>query len=145
MVKITGYKGDHGLVNGKSSGENTVFVFEIGAVKIVHLGAAGVVTQEDILQAMENADVVIVDIMGDDAHPLVEELNQLLELKARTIIPTHYSFNENHRYYGSATLDEFLKIVPSDLAVVKQGSTLEVTADMPKQIMILAPAVNEDQ
>jgi len=145
MVKITGYKGDHGLVNGKSSGENTVFVFEIGEVKIVHLGAAGVVTQSDILAAMENADVIIVDIMGDAAHPLKDELNQSLEGNVRTIIPTHYSFDGHPRYYGSATLDEFLQIVPSDLAIVRRGSALQITANMPKQLVILAPAANENQ
>ena len=145
MVKITGYKGDHGLVNGKTEMENTVFVFEIGGVKIVHLGAAGVVTQSDILAAMENADVIIVDIMGDAAHPLKDELDQLLERNVRTIIPTHYSFNDQPRYYGSATIDEFLQIIPSDLPIVRQGSTLQITANMPKQLIILAPMVNENK
>ena len=100
MVKITGYKSDH----GSGSGNNTVYVFEIDGVKIVHLGAAGVVTQSEILITMENADVMIVDIMGDAQHPLTDELNQLLERNVRTIIPTHYSFDGNLRYYGSATL-----------------------------------------
>jgi L-ascorbate metabolism protein UlaG (beta-lactamase superfamily) len=145
MVTITGFKGDHGLVDGKSSGENTVFVFQIGGVKIVHLGAAGVVTQSDILAAMEAADVVIVDIMGDAAHPLKDELAQLLERKARTIIPTHYSFAGNLPYYGSVTLDEFLQIVPATLAVVRQGSTLQITANMPVQLVVLAPAANGSQ
>lgn len=141
MVKITGYKGDHGLPDIP----NTVFVFEIGEVKIVHLGAAGVVTQNDILAAMENADVIITDIMGDEAHPLKDELNQIWEHKGRTIIPTHYSFEGNPSYYGSVTLHEFLQVVPGNLAVVRQGSTLQVRANMPKQIVILAPAANENQ
>lgn len=100
-------------------------------------------TQSDILAAMENADVIIVDIMGDAQHPLTGELNQLPERNVRPIIPTHYSINGEPRYYGSATLDEFLQIVPSDLTIVKQGSTLQITANMPKQIVILAPAANE--
>jgi L-ascorbate metabolism protein UlaG (beta-lactamase superfamily) len=142
MVKITGLKGDHGLVNGKTEMDNTVFVFEIGQVKIVHLGAAGVVTQNEILSAMENADVVIMDIMGDAAHPLTDELNQLVALHVRTIIPTHYSFEGEPRYYGSATLAEFLQIVPTTLPIVKQGSTFQITANMPQQIIVLAPAAN---
>ena len=145
MVKITGYKGDHGLVNGKSSGDNTVFLFEIGGVKIVHLGAAGVVTQSDIQAAMENADVIIVDIMGDTAHPLKDELNQLLERNVRTIIPTHYSYDGQPRYYGSATIDEFLQIIPSDLTVVRQGSILQITSNMPDQLVILTPMANENK
>jgi L-ascorbate metabolism protein UlaG (beta-lactamase superfamily) len=145
MVKITGYAGDHGLIDGRSSGENTVFVFEIGDVKIVHLGAAGVVTQSDILAAMENADVVVLDIMGDAAHPLKDELDQLRERNARTIIPTHYSFDGRPVYYGSVTLDAFLQIIPSDLAVVRQGSILRVTTNMTKQVMVLAPSANESR
>ncbi len=143
MIKITGLAGDHGLVKGKSTGENTVFVFEIGNVKIVHLGAAGVVTQEDILAAMRNADVIILDVMGDEAHPLKEELAQLLELNTRTIIPTHYSFEGHPKYYGSATLEEFLQIVPPALAVVRLGSSIQVTASMPGEVAVLSPLANE--
>ena len=83
------------------------------------------VTQSDIQAEMENADVIIVDIMGDTAHPLKDELNQLLERNVRTIIPTHYSYDGQPRYYGSATIDEFLQIIPSDLTVVRQGSILQ--------------------
>lgn len=144
-VTITGYKSDHGLKNGKSSGTNTVFVFEIGDVKIVHLGGAGVVIQDDILAAMEKADVILVDIMGDNAHPLKEEIDQLLERGVRTIIPTHYSFDAKKRYYGSATLDEFLEIVPADLTVVQQeGDTLQITPDMPQQLLVLRPTAQEN-
>ena len=96
-------------------------------------------TQSDILVAMKNADVVIMDIMGDTAHPLKDELAQLLELNVRTIIPTHYSLDAKNRYYNSATLDEFLQIVPPDLTVVHLGSTLEITANMSKQLAILTP------
>ncbi len=145
MVNIMGYPGDHGLVNGQSEGTNTVFVFDIGGVKVVHLGAAGVVTQSDILEAMQGADVAVVDVMGDEAHPMKDELDQLMELKVRTILPTHYSFEDNPAYYGSATLDQFLQIVPSDLPVVKHGSVLEIRTNMPKQVIVLAPSANEGQ
>ncbi|HLF29013.1 MAG TPA: MBL fold metallo-hydrolase [Anaerolineae bacterium] len=145
MVKITGYQSDHGLVNGEAGGRNTVFVFEIDEVKLVHLGAAGVVTQNDILAALKNADVVIVDIMGDAAHPITDELEQLLERNVRTIIPTHYSFEGHARYYGSATLAEFLPLVPAELAITTQsGSLVPITANMPNQLVILAPAANDN-
>ncbi len=141
LVNITGYKGDHGK---PLSRDNTVFVFEIGDVKIVHMGAAGVVTQADILAAMKDADVVVIDIAGDSEHPLKEEVAQLLSLNVRTIIPGHYSFEGKPVYYGSVTLDTFLKTLPPDLAVVKQGSSkIQVTPNMPQQVVVLTPAVNE--
>jgi hypothetical protein len=47
-------------------------------------------------------------------------------------------------YYGSVTLDAFLKTLPPDLAVVEQGSSkIQVTPNMPQQVVVLTPAVNE--
>jgi L-ascorbate metabolism protein UlaG (beta-lactamase superfamily) len=144
MIQISGYKSDHGMIGTKSTGMNTVFVFEIAGVKIVHLGAAGVVTQGDILAALEDADVVIMDIMGDSAHPLQGELDQLLELHVRTIIPTHYSLDAETRYFNSATIDEFLQVVPPDLFTLRQGSMLLVFPNMPQQLLILEPMAKEE-
>jgi L-ascorbate metabolism protein UlaG (beta-lactamase superfamily) len=139
-VKITGYKGDHGFVNGATQGDNTVFVFEIGAIKIVHMGAEGVITEPDILAAIENADVVMIDADGSAQHPITEMMVQLQQSHVRTVIPTHYSFSETTRFYGAITIDEFIELLPPDVAVVKQdGSEIKVTPNMPEQVLILTP------
>lgn len=139
MVTVAGYESDHGLVSGAPAGMNTVFVFEIGGVKIVHLGAAGVVTQPDILAAIESADVIVVDAHGDAEHPLDEQIAQMREVNARTIIPTHYSIKGNPRYYRAATVEEFLNMLPPEVVVVRGGSEIQVTANMPKQVIVLVP------
>jgi L-ascorbate metabolism protein UlaG (beta-lactamase superfamily) len=144
MVKITGYESDHGLIDGKSTGTNTVFVFEIGEIKIVHMGAAGVVTQPDILAAMENADVIILDIHGDAAHPLNEQIAQMSEVSARTVIPTHYSCEERARYFAAVTLDEFLELLPAEAAIMRAGSEIQIVPNMPEQIAVLTPLMLEE-
>lgn len=144
MVKITGYEGDHGLIDGESTGANIVFVFEIGEIKIVHMGAAGVVTQPDILAAMENADVIILDIHGDAAHPLDEQIAQMPEVNARTVIPTHYSCKENSRYFGAVTLDEFLEFLPAETEIMRTDSEIQIVPNMPEQIAILTPLTLEE-
>ena len=98
MVTITGYKADHGDPEGLDP--NTVFVFEIGTIKIVHMGAAGVVTQPDILEAMQDADVILIDVQGDAQHSLDKEMEHMEQVNARTVIPTHYSFSANARFFG---------------------------------------------
>ncbi len=143
-VKITGYKADHGLLDGHSQGSNIVFVFETNGVKIVNMGGAGLVTQPDILAALKDADVVLMDCVGDASHPVQDQIEQLLELGVRTILPAHYSYENELPYYGSATLSQFLAVLPSDLPVVKQEtSTLNVTPNMPRQVTVLAPFANE--
>jgi L-ascorbate metabolism protein UlaG (beta-lactamase superfamily) len=139
-VNITGYQGDHGLIDGEPSGENTVFVFEIGDIKIAHMGAAGLITQKDILAAIEGADIITFDADASDRHPVAEMLDQLKQSHVRTIILTHYSFSEDNRYYGAPTLDNFLNMLPDDqMVVVEDGSAISVTRDMPDQVLALTP------
>jgi len=61
------------------------------------------------------------------------------QINARTIIPSHYSMTEDARFYIWATVDEFLETLPSDVVVVRQGSEIQVTPGMPKQVAVLAP------
>ncbi len=141
---IIGYQSDHGLLNDVPTGENIAFVFEVGEIKIVHLGAAGVITQEDLLKAIEGADVVIMDADGsaapNPAHPVAEMIDQLRQSHVRTIIPSHYSFSEKARFNGSITVKEFLEMLPKDLKVKRpEASELVVTGDMPEQVLVLAP------
>jgi L-ascorbate metabolism protein UlaG (beta-lactamase superfamily) len=140
-VKITGYKSDHGYTSGVPAGDNTIFVFEVAGVKIVHMGAAGVITQSDILAAIENADVVMIDAMGTDSHPVPEMMAQLRKSNVRTIIPTHNSFSDATLYYGSITVDEFVKLLTPDEVVNRMdGSSITVTPGMPVQVLILKPS-----
>jgi L-ascorbate metabolism protein UlaG (beta-lactamase superfamily) len=145
IVKLSGYAGDHGIFNGAPAGNNTVWVFEIGGIKIVHMGGAAVVTQPDILAAIKDADVVIMRAGGDGAHPVADIIKQLRELNAHTLIPTHYSISADYRY-TTLTLDEFLALLGPDETVVRaDGSTLDVTAGMPRQMVVLKPSALASQ
>ncbi len=64
MVRVTGYAGYEGSPSGPSTMPHVVFVFEIGSVKIVHLGDSGPITQPHVLTAIENADVLLANIDG---------------------------------------------------------------------------------
>jgi len=59
--------------------------------------------------------------------------------KVRTFIPAHYSLGEGARWQGAPTIDEFLKTLPADLAVVRIDSKIQVTPNMPKQVVVLMP------
>jgi L-ascorbate metabolism protein UlaG (beta-lactamase superfamily) len=140
LVKITGYKSDHGYTGGVPAGDNTVVVFEVGGAKIVHMGAAGVITQTDILAAIQNADVAIIDAMGTDSHPVQEMMAQLRKSGVRTVIPAHNSFSEDNLYYDSLTVDGFLKLLSADEKVTRMdGSTITILPGMPIQVLVMTP------
>ncbi len=143
MVKITGYESGEGSPSGPT-GHNTVFVFEIGGVKIVHMGDGGVITSPDLLAAVENADVVIVNV-GGYVFPFDQLTVQMRQINARTVIPTHYSISVDARFYIWATLDEFLETLPSDVVVARVGSEIQVTPGMPVQVAVLRPLTLGEQ
>jgi len=137
MVRITGYAGFEGSPSGPSNNPHIVFVFEINGVKIVHLGDSGPITQPDVLAAIEDADVLLANIDGY-VIPLDQIAPFLLQAKVRTFIPTHYSLSASARWQGAPTIDEFITRLPADLAIVRQGSEIQVTPKMPKQMVELA-------
>jgi len=138
MVEIAGYESGEGSPSGPSGIPNTVFVFRIGEVKVVHMGDAGILVPPDLLAAVEDADVIIVNVDGY-VLPFDQFMGQMEQINARTIIPSHYSISADARFYTWATLDEFLETLPSDVVVVREGSEIQVTPGMPEQVTVLAP------
>ena len=87
---------------------------------------------------IENADVLLANIDGY-VIPSDQLVPFLQRAKVRTFIPTHYSLSTSARWQGAPTVDEFIKTLPADLAVVRQGSEIQVTPNMPKQVVELTP------
>lgn len=136
MIDITAYVGLHGRWQGVMMGSNNVLVFQIGDVKLVHLGETGPIENEVVLEAIADADVVFVPV-GASASLQPEEVMPLMEtIRARTIVPHHYAPDEAHRYYKCLTVEEFLDAAQPDLPVVEMGD-LAVTAGMPTQIAVM--------
>lgn len=139
MVTVTGYAGREGSPTGPSTTmANTVFVFEVEGIKIVHLGDSGVVTDPDVLAGIQNADVILVNIDGyvilaDQIIPFMQQA------QARTVIPTHYSLSEKRRWQGAPTAEEFIATLPAEMAVTRAETEIQVTPDMPVQVLTMVP------
>ncbi len=139
IVTITGYDGREGSPGGPSDLRNTIFVFQIGDIKIVHLGDSGVITDPATLAAIQNADVIFTNIDGyvlqsRDLWPFLEQIG------ARTYIPTHFTNAGYDGWQGAPTLEAFLDNVPDDLTVVTFYGVIQVTANMPRQVAGVTPS-----
>jgi len=135
QVKITGYPALHGEYQGTMV-PNIIFVFEFGGVKIVHLGELGKIESADTLEAITDADVMLVPVgvVASMSHDQIQELIE--QTRARTIIPQHFSLSAAQRWYELGTVDEFLAAMPQDW-LVRYEDELSVTTGMPREIVVL--------
>lgn len=142
-ISIRGYLSAHGDWNGSNMGTNIIFVFQTPTIKLVHMGENGPLEDETILNAISDADVLIVPT-GETASLSFEEIHALVQTtRARTIIPSHYSLSATKRYYGSSTVEEFVESLPEG-TVVNQGDDLDIMQDMPEQVILLNPKYAKD-
>lgn len=137
-VRVRGYLSEHGKWNGSPMGNNIIFVFQVGDLKIVHLGENRNVTEPEILSAIAQADILIAPV-GQIASIRFGELNNLIKnQQIRTAIPSHYSLSADNRYYASSTVEEYLESLPEGTKIVYADS-LEMLQNMPEQVVVLSP------
>ena len=81
----------HDDKKGAENGLNTVFVFEVGGVRIAHLGDLGHLLTDEQISAIGSVDVVLVPVGGMgtvDAHTATEVADQIRPRLAT--VPMHY-------------------------------------------------------
>ncbi len=141
-ITVTGYLGWEGSPSGPNQDmRNIIFVIKTNGVKIVHLGDSGIVTDPDVLAAISDADVVLVNI---DGYVIAEDqiLPFMDQIKARTVLLAHYTLEGKRVWNGAPTAEDFVSEFASAESILRSGNTLEVTAGMPEQIAILRPPLS---
>jgi L-ascorbate metabolism protein UlaG (beta-lactamase superfamily) len=128
-IKLTILDGRHGAPGGPAGG-NRISVFEVNGAKFVHLGDSGIVTDPEVLKAIENADVVLV-VVGSFVIPIPQIMAFMTAIKARTVVPAHWETYPQ--------LEAFLKLVPTEYPVARGGTTLALTPGMPRQVLVMTP------
>ena len=137
-LTIRGYLSSHGDWGTSKMGSNIIFVYKLNDIKIVHLGENAMVADSTILNAISDADVMIIPT-GQTASIKFDEIEELKTIThPKTIIPSHYSTDAENRYYDSSTVEEFVDQLPVGTAV-QYGDSLEIMADMPEQVFCINP------
>lgn len=130
MVEISSY-----LTTHPGSGDNLVFVYQIEDVKLVHLGDTDPIRDPEVLDAIKDADVILA--------PEWVIVPMMAKTVMRSVIPMHYSFEDVPD--NQTPLDDFLASLPSDITVIEDVAELEITPEMPIQIVtMLRWPVEED-
>ena len=105
-VLITGVASYHDNKRGQELGRNTIYVIHMDDLVICHLGDLGHTLQEEQLEEVADADVLLVPIGGQNTINAAQAAEVISQVEPRIIIPMHY-----HPETGEASnpLDKFCR------------------------------------
>ncbi len=107
-VWLKAVSASHGTYKGKSLGEVTMFVFEVGGIRFAHLADLGTLLSPEQIAELGKVEVLFVPVGGVytiDADQAVEVAKSLPSV--RIVIPMHY-FVEGLCPWPLAPVDDFL-------------------------------------
>lgn len=91
-VLITGVAAYHDNKHGQERGRNTIYVIHMDDIVICHLGDLGHVLQEEQLEAVADADVLLIPISGTQTINAAQAAEVISQVEPHIIIPMHYHF-----------------------------------------------------
>lgn len=131
---VTSYHDDRG---GALRGRNSIRIFYIDALKVVHMGDQGCLPAEPVLQAILNADVMMIPVGGFYTID-AKGAKEIVDLtRPKCVIPMHYK--TEHCAYPIAGVEPFLEIMGAEGA--KPVRTLSVMqGDVPEGVVVMEAA-----
>lgn len=108
-VIIQGIPSFHDKTKGKDRGQNTIYLIQIGQVRICHLGDLGQNLQDDQLEKIGQVDILIIPVGGTFTIASDEAPKIINQIEPRIIIPMHYQLPELKLSAKISPVAKFLK------------------------------------
>ena len=106
-VKIFGVASHHDRSSGAERGDNTIFVFELDGLVVVHLGDLGHPLATNQVSAIgPKVDVLLCPVGGVFTIGMAEADDVIAQLNPRIVIPMHYKTPDCR--IGLDTIDSFV-------------------------------------
>jgi L-ascorbate metabolism protein UlaG (beta-lactamase superfamily) len=90
-VLITGVASYHDNKYGQELGRNTIYIIHMDDLVICHLGDLGHVLQEEQLEEVADADMLLVPIGGQHTINAAQAAEVISQIEPHIVIPMHYS------------------------------------------------------
>jgi L-ascorbate metabolism protein UlaG (beta-lactamase superfamily) len=89
-VSIIGIPTFHDEEKGAKRGKNTIYVYEIDGLRLVHLGDLGHKLHEKILEKIGDIDILMVPVGGEYTIGPTEAVEVARAIEPKIVIPMHY-------------------------------------------------------
>ena len=90
-VLITGVASYHDEKHGRELGRNTIYIIHMDDLVICHLGDLGHILQEEQLEEVADADLLLVPIGGQHTINATQAAEVISQVEPHIVIPMHYS------------------------------------------------------
>jgi L-ascorbate metabolism protein UlaG (beta-lactamase superfamily) len=141
-VSIIGISSYHDDKKGEERGKNTIYVFEVDDVRIVHLGDLGHTLSEKKIESLGNVNVLIIPVGGIYTIGYQKAAEMVRKIEPNITIPMHYlTAGMNKSAFGQLDGTEaFLKEVGLP---VENMDKLSIKSDLlgeDQKVVVLKPA-----
>ena len=89
-VFVFGIGSYHDKKQGKELGKSVMFKFDVGGIKVLHLGDIGTVLSNLQLEKIDDVDVLLIPIGGKYTVNAKEAAEIVRQIEPRIVIPMHY-------------------------------------------------------
>lgn len=89
-VLITGVPSYHDAKRGAERGRNTIYVIHMDDLVICHLGDLGHTLQEEQLEEVADADILLIPISGQNTLSAAQAAEVISQVAPHVVIPMHY-------------------------------------------------------
>lgn len=110
LGEVVGIASEHDPVAGTQRGPNTIFVFDLGGVRVAHLGDFGqTALRDEQAEAIGQADLLFLPVGGGPTLDAEQAAAVAERIGPRWIVPMHY---RTPRISFLGTADPFLELMP---------------------------------
>ena len=122
-IKITGTASFHDPEEGKLRGRNVIFSIEAEGLKLVHLGDLGHMPNEEQLEAIKNADVIMMPIGGTFTITTPQAVELIAQAQPRAALAMH--FHNEYCQFPITDEKEFVALT----GAVEMPNEIEITTE----------------
>lgn len=130
----------HDDAQGEKRGRNYIRLFDIDGLKVVHMGDQGCMPREDVIEAIADADVMMIPVGGTytvDAQGAKEIIEAA---RPKCVVPMHVKTKRCP--YPIAPVTQFLSLMGMEDA--SAYDMIEITEDhVPQGVLLMKPRADE--
>ena len=108
-VLVEGVESFHDKKYGQERGKNTIYRIEIDDITVVHLGDLGHILDNNQLEKLVGADILLIPVGGKFTIDAKEAVEIISQIEPRIIIPMHYKIKGLNADGDIDGVDKFIK------------------------------------